>query len=77
MSKATLACLFSLFFLGQSGCDKKQKVEAPAEQPTHDAAGYLIQPEQDFLVGGQSPGWRKDFFIQIEVDGHETRPFIL
>jgi hypothetical protein len=76
MSKAALSCLALLFCLGQSGCGQKQTVETPAEQPTHDAAGYLIQPEEDFLVGGESPGW-KHLFIQIEVNGNETRPFIL
>ena len=76
MSNAALACLFLLFCLGQSGCDNKPAVETTAEQPTHDTAGYLIQPAEDFLVRGESPGW-KNLFIQIEVDGNEARPFIL
>jgi hypothetical protein len=76
MSKTALAYLVLLFCLGQSGCDQKQKIETPAEQPTHNAAGYLIQPEEDFLVGGENPGW-KHLFIQFDVNGNETRPFVL
>lgn len=76
MSKAALACLFLLFCLGQSGCDRPS-LAIPHDQPTHDANGYLIQPGNDFLVGGWGHVW-KHLFIQISVDGSdETRPFIL
>ncbi len=77
MCKATLSFLVLLSCLGQSGCEQKQTVETSAKPPTHDSAGYLIQPHEDFLVGGQRPGWMKNFFIQIEVDGHDERPFVL
>ncbi len=76
MRKAALFWLVLLFCIGQSGCDQKQTVETPVEQPTHDATGYLIQPEEGFLVGGERPGW-KHLFIQFDVNGNETRPFIL
>lgn len=76
MRKAALSWLVLLFCIGQSGCDQKQTVETPAEQPTHDATGYLIQPGEDFLVGGENPGW-KHLFIQFNVNGNETRPFVL
>jgi hypothetical protein len=76
MSKSALVCLVLLFCLGQSGCDRKPSFQIPVEQPTHDAAGYLIQPEQGFLVGGESRGW-KHLFIQFEVSGQEANPFIL
>ncbi len=74
--KAALACFVLLFCFGQSGCDRKSSFETQVEQPTHDAAGYLIQPQQGFLVGGESRVW-KHLFIQFEVSGQETNPFIL
>jgi len=76
MSNAALSFLVLLFCLGQFGCDQKQSAQTPTEQPTHDAAGYLIQPEQEFLVGGESRGW-KHLFIQFDVNGPESNPFIL
>jgi|GEM_PF-1251208 hypothetical protein len=76
MDKAALTCLVLLFCLAQFGCNRKSSLETPVEQPTHDAAGYLIQPEENFLVGGERPGW-KHLFIQFDVNGNETRPFIL
>jgi hypothetical protein len=76
MSKAALVCLVLLFCLTQSGCNRKPSLETPVEQPTHDATGYLIQPEEGFLVGGERPGW-KHLFIQFDVNGNETGPFIL
>jgi hypothetical protein len=72
MSKVAFGCLVLLFCLAQFGCDQKQKIETPVEQPTHDAAGYLIQPEQEFLVGGEGR-----LFIQFKVNGSESNPFIL
>lgn len=76
MSKVALVCLVLQFCLTQSGCDRKPSLETPVGQPTHDAAGYLIQPEEGFLVGGKRPGW-KHLFIQFDVNGNETRPFVL
>ena len=76
MRKAAFFWLVLLFCISQPGCDQKQTVETPAEQPTHDATGYLIQPEDSFLVGGERSGW-KHLFIQFDVNGNETRPFIL
>jgi hypothetical protein len=76
MSKVALAYLVLLFCLGQFGCDRKPSLETPVEQPMHDATGYLIQPEEDFLVGGENPGW-KHLFIQFDVNGNQTRPFVL
>lgn len=76
MRRVAFSCLVLLFCIGQSGCDHKQTVETPAEQPTHDATGYLIQPGEDFLVGGESHGW-KHLFIQFDVNGNEARPFVL
>jgi hypothetical protein len=76
MSNAALSCLVLLFCLGQFGCDRKSSLETPVEQPTHDVAGYLKQPEENFLVGGESPSW-KHLFIQFDVNGNETRPFVL
>lgn len=69
MSNVALALLMFLFCSAQSG---RAQTETTAEQPTHDAAGYLIQPEQEFLVGGESR-----LFIQFEVNGSESNPFIL
>jgi hypothetical protein len=76
MGKVALAYLVLLFCLGQSGCNQKQTIQTPSEQPTHNTAGYLIQPEEDFLVGGERPGW-KNLLIQFDVNGNETKPFIL
>src|ERR1700690_849666 len=76
MSKDALVCLVLLFCFTQSGCNRKPSLETPIEQPTHDAAGYLIQPEEGFLVGGERSGW-KHLFIQFDVNGNETGPFIL
>ena len=76
MSNAALACLVLLSCLGLFGCDRKPSVETPVEQPTHDATGYLIQPKEDYLVGGESLGW-KHLFIQFDVNGNETKPFVL
>jgi len=76
MSNAALAFLMLLFCSGQSGCGQEQTAKTTAEQPTHDATGYLIQPSQDFLVRGERPAW-KNLFIQFDVNGDETRPFIL
>ncbi len=73
--KAALASLVLLLCLGQSGCDRPS-LAIPHDQPTHDANGYLIQPGQDFLVGGERRGW-KHLFIQFDVNGNEARPFVL
>jgi hypothetical protein len=69
MSNVALAFLMFLFCSGQSGCGQ---TETTAKQSTHDAAGYLIQPDQEFLVGGEG-----HLFIQFEVNGSESNAFIL
>ena len=72
MRKAAFSCVVLLFCISQSGCGQEQTAKTPAEQPTHDAAGYLIQPDQEFLVGGEGR-----LFIQFEVNGSESNAFIL
>jgi len=76
MSNVALACLVLLFCLGQFGCDRKSSLETQVAQPSQNAIEHPNQPEEDFLVGGDNPGW-KQLFIQFDVNGNETRPFVL
>lgn len=76
MRRTTLFCSVLIICLAQSGCDREPSLGTPYNQPTHDANGYRIQPGNDFLVEGWGHVW-KQLFIQIEVDGDETMPFIL